>query len=441
MSTDRGWPNGCWPPESAAGAHVQSAQAVVQAPNMLRSRATRRVQDPERRAASVHALMTALRPDAEPFERWVTTHGDRVDWPWVLDRAVAHKVAALVAARLDSCRRTLALSPDVRKRLGRIQQESAQHTDVARRTLIRLDEEFRRDGIPFLVVKGSVLAEHVYCDPRIRRFVDVDIVVPREAVARAEARLRSLGYRLGQADELLAARPSRAGERATAEALTRRFYERFHYELPFDAPRDGRWLPVDLHWHIAPASRLRAPAERLWEQTAVLTVAHTQITTLNPLATVIYLAVHATTCSLSGFRLLHLCDAAWAMTRFADQCGELWDLARAWGCATHLASVLETVERVLGVPIPAVLRDAPHRRVPFTPLFRSAVTETFLVEAGRDAGWSRWERIRAEAVWNLAMRCLRWNLMRSLRVRLTRLHWKVLRWRDATLVSAAPHEP
>ena len=241
------------------------------------------------------------------------------------------------------------LDADVAMRFQEVRQEARRHADVAQRTLNRLAEQFGREGIPFFVIKGSVLAEHVYGDPSLRRFADVDLVTRRELLGRAETVLRSLGYRLGQVEQLLATPPHGPAESQAAEALTRRFYESSQYELPFDVPRSVGLLPVDLHWHVAPAFRLNATADQLWEQTVAVVVAGTRVTTFNPAATLIHLAVHASTCALAAFRMLHFCDVAWAATRWSDEADRLWALAEAWGVATHLDVVLDTVERGLGV--------------------------------------------------------------------------------------------
>jgi hypothetical protein len=274
-----------------------------------------------------------------------------------------------------------------------------------------------------------VLAEHVYGDPSLRRFADVDLVTRREMLGRAEVVLRSLGYRLGQVEELLATPPHGPAESQAAEALTRRFYERSQCELPFDVPRSVGLLPVDLHWHVAPAFRLNATADQLWEQTVPVVVAGTRVTTFNPAATLIHLVVHASTCALAAFRMLHFCDVAWAATRWSDEADRIWSLAEAWGVATHLGVVLDTVERGLGVAIPPTVRLGAGRRASFRPGIRLVATEAFLLEAGRESDRTTLQRVWAELVWNVAMGCLRWNVMRSVRTRVTRLQWSVQRWR------------
>lgn len=382
------------------------------------------------RGVSRAALIAALRPDGGELADCVRTHSDRIDWPWVLERAAAHKVIALFAARVEQFELASALDEPVAQRLRAARADARRQAEVARETLRALSSSFERERIPFFVVKGSVLAEHVYADAALRRFFDVDVVVPPDAIAQAETLLRSMGYHLGQVQKLLADEPRGAAEVRLAEELTYRFYRRWEYELPFAAPMGAPRLAVDLHWHIAPQSRMKVSAEELWQHTTQVRVADLQVLTLKPAATMIHLAVHATTCAFAGFRLLHLCDVAWAAMRFGGEMDGLWSLADKWGASAHLAAVFEMTERVLGVTLPIALHRSGRRpdvvaRYPFHVVAR----DTFLLgdaDASR-AAW--WRRAWAEALWSVAMGCLHHNLVRSLRVRITRIRWQWARRR------------
>ena len=377
------------------------------------------------RAITRHALITALNPDSSAFERYLARHGEIIDWPWLLERAAAHKVAALVAARVEESGLTAQLDPAIQRQLQAARQSARRNAQQALYTLREISPLFDRAGVPFAVLKGVVLAEHVYQALDLRSFVDTDLVVPPDAVAPAEAVLRSLGYRLGQIRPLLGRLPDGAIELRVAEEVTRRFYERFHYELPL-VPADGRErMAVDLHWRIAPGSHLRATAEQLWQQTEETVIAGETIRTLNRPATLVHLAVHAATCSLPGFKLLPLCDIAWAVSRFGDDYEHVWELAREWEAQAQLAAVLHLVERVLRVPLPeTLLRSRPP--LAWRPGFADVATEEFLVDHRR-ADLPAWQRTRAELEWNLAMRCLRHNVLRNLGVRLARLQWHLRR--------------
>lgn len=390
-----------------------------------------RPEERETRDISRAALVAALHPDSGQFARLVETAADRIDWPWVLERAAAHKVAALLAARVEQCELTARVGEAAATRLRKTRQEARARADVAHATLRELSARFQEARIPFLVVKGSVVAEHVYRDAAARRFYDVDIVVQPEMVEAAEALLRGEGYRLGQVEKLLGARPRGDAERRLAEKLTHEFYRRFEYEVPFVAPSAAR-LAVDLHWHIAPRARVRIGAHDLWRYTTAVVVADMQVMTLTPAATVIHLAVHATTCSFPGFRLLHLCDVAWAATRLGAQCEDLRAVADDWGVGAHLDRVLEMTTRTLGVPFPSQPRTALRWR----PAFDWAARDAFLVDGAVAQPIPAWRRAWREMVWSIAMRCLRHNLVRSLRVRRSRLRWRWQRWRLRTGAAA-----
>jgi hypothetical protein len=94
-----------------------------------------------------------------------------------------------------------------------------------------------------------------------------------------------------------------------------------------------------------------------------------------------------------------------------------------------MSKVLDTVERGLEIPIPSAIRRGAGRRISFRPALRLVATAAFLLDAGRDSDRSKLKRPWAEVVWNVAMSCLRWNVMRSVRTRLARVQWSVQRWR------------
>lgn len=358
-------------------------------------------------AASRQALRLASRPDGSAFAAWARDHAGTVDWRWVLRTAEAHKLAALLAARLARSDIDAGLDPALRRRLFLVRAETGQRAGMAERTLANVGAAFDADALPFFVVKGSVLSHQVYGDRHLRRFADVDVVVHHADVPRAEARLAALGYRSGGAEGLLATRPAGDAERARAEALTRDFDRRYLAAHTWYAPADHDLLSIDLHWHVAP-TRLRVGEARLWEQTVAVELAGRTVRTFTPAATLIHLAAHATTCLLNGFRLLHLVDVAWAATRFADQAAATWQLAEQWRVAPHLAQVLAMAERLLGIEL--ALAAAPGAPPPARAWADAATTETFLLDAAGLAKRSPAGRLWRELAWAVAMGCVRRNV-------------------------------
>jgi len=97
--------------------------------------------EPSHRACpepSRRALVLSLSPDSTGFRRFVERHASRIDWPWVLQRAQAHKIAALLAARVEEDGPIGALDADVARRMQEVRQEARRRTHVAQSTLERL---------------------------------------------------------------------------------------------------------------------------------------------------------------------------------------------------------------------------------------------------------------------------------------------------------------
>lgn len=369
------------------------------------------------RALSGQALLAALRPEGNAFEKLVQPDPHRFDWEWMLARAAKHKVSALLAARTEQSRILTLLHPHVRSAMEAAKAGARESSRRSRRTLQVVSERFAQLGVPFLVIKGSVLAEHVYPDAGMRAFSDVDLVVPASRLAEAEEALRSMGYRLGQMRQLLGRKPE-ACELARAARLTAWFYRKFDYELPFAAPSGSDLLPVDLHWHVVPDSRSRVDANRLWERTEHVSIGEAVVATFDRELTLLHLILHATTGSFSAFRLLHATDVAWALARRPPQLDALFRLAGQWDVLPHVSRVLAAVAETFALavsqqPLPPPPRS---RRRMARCLTRHCLSD--------DEPPPLPKQLWAELRWGLAAGCLRGNLMRAAAVRLTRLRWR-----------------
>ena len=126
------------------------------------------------------------RPGTGSLPALAAALADRLDWNWILDRARSHKVAALLATRLDYLEDGF-LPNRVRDTVGTVRREARERATWAQRTLQQVARALAARSVPFLVLKGSVLAERVYGDPALRPFHDVDLAVPVPRLDEAEA--------------------------------------------------------------------------------------------------------------------------------------------------------------------------------------------------------------------------------------------------------------
>ena len=389
-------------------------------------------QIPASRAITRRLLIAAISPQRDSLDGLL---GQRqiaasVDWDWLIERAQVHRVAALVAARLRDV--PGGLPEAVVARFDDIREQAAQRAAAAQHTLRELAAGLRSREVPFLLIKGSVLAELVYGDPDIRPFYDVDVIVRRESLATAEALLRSWNYRMEGVWSLLGRRPSPPVAIDRAEAIARQSYLRVFHNLSYGPARGDARRPVELHWNIVPRGRLRVREDEVWTRTRMVQVAGIEVDTLDAEATLIHLAVHALEAWFHGFKLLHLLDVAWTVAR-REPYRDLWALADAWGAPYHLELALRLVDRLCGGPAAGALLAG---RRP-SPWMRTALhvvgTEEMLVDRRVERGaapadsWPR--RAAVELGWGLAVRGMRAKLGFSLARRVAAAQWRLARRR------------
>lgn len=188
-------------------------------------------------------------------------------------------------------------------------------------------------GIPWLVMKGPVLAETVYPTVDLRPYQDLDVLVP--------------GERLREAIEGL--------EDAGAELIDRNwalFVEREVGEVHLVLPSGSL---CDLHWHVLhdrhERAAFRLPTRDLLERSRRVALGGLEVPTLDPVDTLHHLAVHA--CLSGAERLIWLEDVTLVLRVLRPDLDELVARCRAAGTGLLAAVVLARARRVLGAPVPA----------------------------------------------------------------------------------------
>jgi hypothetical protein len=187
-------------------------------------------------------------------------------------------------------------------------------------------------GLPFLVVKGPVLAERVYGAADVRSYVDLDIVVRPGDAGRAVTALEGHGLRVLDVNWPVL-------ERARVR------------ELRLLAATGGA---VDLHWSLAkgPRDTDSSPAvEVLLGRADSWTTRTGPVMVLDWADTVVHLAVHAA--GSGGHRLLWCADLRAAVAGApADAAARLAERAAEWSAVPQVHLMLSRARSVLGAPIP-----------------------------------------------------------------------------------------
>jgi hypothetical protein len=169
-------------------------------------------------------------------------------------------------------------------------------------TLRKVLAAFQKAGTPCIILKGISLAEHLYPNMAMRGMSDVDVLVRKEDLFKADDCLSRLGY---------ASRDSSAAKAVNNPAG---YLASLEYRK-----NDASPLDLHLHWHTVNTS---VPAtmfvddidlDRLWESAEPICVADGQALMLRPEHLIIYLCEHALRVGHSFDRLILICDIFFAL--------------------------------------------------------------------------------------------------------------------------------
>jgi len=167
-------------------------------------------------------------------------------------------------------------------------------------------------GIPFLVLKGIALAEHIYPHFAMRTTSDLDILIHRDDLLHADLALTSAGYQ--------------AQDSTPRQALLNPpgYLASLEYHKP-----GLTFAYVHLHWHLVNTSTPaiafidKIDMERVWKKSFYAKVAAAEVRLLCPEHLIIYLCEHALRVGHSFDRLILVCDIFYAVKTFEDRLD--WD--------------------------------------------------------------------------------------------------------------------
>ncbi len=160
-------------------------------------------------------------------------------------------------------------------------------------------------GIPFIVLKGIALAEHVYPHFAMRTTSDLDILICKDNLLRADLALTQAGYQ--------------AQDSTPQQALL----NPPGYLASLEYHKQGiTFAYIHLHWHLVNTSTpaiafiKNVDMDRVWEKSLVVKVAATEVRILCPEHLIIYLCEHALRVGHSFDRLILVCDILYAIKTY-----------------------------------------------------------------------------------------------------------------------------
>ncbi len=277
---------------------------------------------PNRQLAARQLLLAAARPSTDQDELAALLH--RVDPDEIADLAEHHRIATLLHRRLVEA----APLPDrLAARLEALSASAQAARLHAQRSIRSLDDVL---SVPFLVVKGIVLANHWYADPSEREFSDVDVLIDHTAFEHAVDSLSAAGF------EPLATNWQGFTDHGVAEIP-------FRYEASV----------IDLHWNLvglgSARRSIRLSTSAAFERAMTIDLAGRSVLTLDPVDTAVHLCINV---GLDGARRLRgLVDIDTVVRSGAVDVDEFVDRSLQAGAGPMNSAVLQRCRTMLGTPI------------------------------------------------------------------------------------------
>jgi len=259
-----------------------------------------------------------------------------VDWAAVIARAERHTLAPLLFDALKESGRLDEIPAPVLLDFRRAYLRSANLNEENFRELAALLDALGEARIPVILLKGSALAVALYDRIAQRPMCDLDLLIPKDALAAFEKILTGRGF---------------AGQGNLGKGFEQEFMSEVCYVRP-DASR----LTVEPHWHLfnAPSYANKIPIAWFWEHTAPIEIIGRRAQMLSPMAALLHLAGHYYL-HHQGVGLLALYDIARVQARWSDRIDgdELTETARTFGLLSAVQAVLREVTAIWQVPPPA----------------------------------------------------------------------------------------
>lgn len=230
-----------------------------------------------------------------------------------------------------------------------------------------LADVLRDADVPFLVLKGIVIAESLYAPhPTARLFGDLDVVVPQASAAEAVRALVARGADV----------PSTDWSRLQAAGIA---------QTSLTLPSGSS---LDLHWHLFSLPYARRafawPTDELFRDCRRVEIAGLEVDSLDGEDTLIHLCVHA---ALSGASELgRLVDLALLCAQADVDWSVVVRRAHERGLGLLCAGMLARTQRLLHADVPESVLTALHRRAGW----RSLLTIADLVRPPHAVEPSHW---------------------------------------------------
>jgi hypothetical protein len=253
------------------------------------------------------------------------------DWESIVQFAVIYSVAPLLYHRIKSVN----IPASMRQKLLKAYLISARRNTRLYSQLSKIIKALQ--DTPVIVLKGAHLAQNVYGNIALRPMNDIDILVRKTDLLKAEKNLLEIGYSSPRQNEI---------QVACAK----------HHHLP-PLVKQGT-VPVDIHWTIGhPSSPFQIDIEGLWKRAQPATIAGIKVLVLSPEDLLLHLCLHTAFHHLfrSGIRPFY--DILETIRQSEIDWEQIPPRANQWGATNSVYLTLYLAKTLFRASVPNEILD------------------------------------------------------------------------------------
>lgn len=261
-----------------------------------------------------------------------------IDWTWLVEHALSHGLGALLCRHLTEVAGDL-VPDDIAIAATTYARDRASYTETAVAELAELVSVLAASGVCVLPFKGPVFGAQAYCDPSLRVFADLDLLIAAEDITAALAVLDRLGYRSDVAD------------------LSPRRMRDYHRYNGQDALFAAGRMAVEPHWAFAPRTLSMAfDPMTLWARAGSIEVSGRPLPCVAPEDAMLIACLHGGKEQWS--RLSWIADVAALMQAHVLDWTAILERAGASGLRRMVLLGARLAERLLDAALPEPLPAA-----------------------------------------------------------------------------------
>ncbi|OGL48583.1 MAG: hypothetical protein A3H37_05815 [Candidatus Schekmanbacteria bacterium RIFCSPLOWO2_02_FULL_38_14] len=309
-------------------------------------------------------IINCLRSEfsGENDDDFVNFNFSNIDWNVVYEKSICWKTASLlykIIKEKPSLLQHSGIPDNFLQQIKLAYLKACIVNETNFKNLFKVIEILHAAEIKVILLKGSHLAQFVYKGIGLRPMGDIDILIKKEDLDKAEKLLLQNGFKYSQLNQKVYSYFGIDQDVLKQTDLIRQYKKIHHHSHPFSNSKGIKHL--EIHWTIADQnSPFDIAIEEIWKRAKRVKTNGTDMLVLSPEDLLLHLSLHIShNEKFKNHGLRPCCDIATIINHYSSgiDWNQLQSRACEWGVGKYLYLMLYLCKEILGLKIPNKLFD------------------------------------------------------------------------------------